>query len=305
VAPRIFSTGTIIYGAKGADVRAPIDSPDDARAHLRRIQAAGGFSVKSYNQPRRDQRQEIIAAARDLGMMVVPEGASLFDLDMTFIVDGHTGVEHALPIPNVYADVLALWSGSRTGYTPTLVVAYGGHFGEGWFYQHDAVWKNERLLSFVPRRFVDAASRRPTMIPDDELNHVAVARGAKALVDKGVAVNVGAHGQREGLGAHWELAMMVQGGMTPHQALRAGTLSGARYLGLDKHIGSIEPGKLADLAVIEGNPLADIAQSSRVRHVMVNGRLYDAATMNEIGNRPRPRRPFWFEGPDGNQGLRR
>src|SRR5262249_21794170 len=193
VAPRIFSTGTIIYGAKGATVRAPIDSLEDARAHLRRIQAAGGFTVKSYNQPRREQRQEIIAAARDLGMMVVPEGASVFDLDMTFIVDGHTGVEHALPVPTVYADVLALWSGSGTGYTPTLVVAYGGHFGEGWFYQHDAVWKNERLLTFVPRRVVDAAARRPTMIPDDELNHVAVAHSAKALADRGGGVNLRAH----------------------------------------------------------------------------------------------------------------
>ncbi len=81
-APRIFSTGTILYGAQ-APIKANIDSVDDARAHLRRMKAVGAFSVKSYNQPRREQRQQVVAAARELGMMVVPEGGSLFQHNMT------------------------------------------------------------------------------------------------------------------------------------------------------------------------------------------------------------------------------
>jgi hypothetical protein len=125
VGPRIFSTGTILYGA-AAPFKAEINSLEDARSHLRRLKAIGAFSVKSYNQPRREQRQQVLAAARELGMMVVPEGGSLFQHNMTMVVDGHTGVEHAIPVAAAYADVMQLWGATKVGYTPTLGVAYGG-----------------------------------------------------------------------------------------------------------------------------------------------------------------------------------
>jgi imidazolonepropionase-like amidohydrolase len=133
------------------------------------------------------------------------------------------------------------------------------------------------------------------MAADDDFNHVRVAKGAKAIRDAGGHVQLGAHGQLQGLGAHWELWMLAQGGMTPLEALACGTIDGARYLGLDHDIGSLEKGKLADLVVLDRNPLEDIKNSDSVRWVMVNGRLYDAATMNEVGNHPRQRLPFWWE----------
>ncbi|TDI50620.1 MAG: amidohydrolase [Acidobacteria bacterium] len=293
-APRLFSTGTILYGAAG-DFKAIVNSLDDAKSHLRRLKAAGAFSVKSYNQPRRDQRQQLIAGARELEMMVVPEGGSLFQHNMTMVVDGHTGIEHSLPVAMVYSDVLQLWGASRTGYTPTLGVAYGGISGERYWYQHTNVWENERLMSFVPRFVVDPVARRRMMAPEEEYNHISNARVCKLLTDAGVKVNLGAHGQREGLAAHWEMWMFEQGGMTPMEALRAGTLNGAEYLGLDGDIGSIEVGKLADLAVLDKNPLENLRDSESVRWVMVNGRLYDAATMNQVGNHPAKRKPFFFE----------
>ncbi|MDP9192801.1 MAG: amidohydrolase family protein [Acidobacteriota bacterium] len=294
VAPRIFSTGTILYGAK-SPYKAEISSLDDALAHLRRMKAAGAFSVKSYNQPRRDQRQQVIEAARQLGMMVVPEGGSLFQHNMTMVVDGHTGIEHSIPVANIYDDVTQLWGKTRVGYTPTLVVSYGGSMGEHYWYQTTNVWEDERLSKFVPRRILDARSRRRTMIPQDENNHISIARAAKQLLDVGVKVQVGAHGQRESLGAHWETWMFEQGGMTPMEALRAATLDGARYLGFDREIGSLEAGKLADLIVLDANPLENIRNTRTVRYTVVNGRIYDADTMNEIGNHPRTRQPFFFE----------
>jgi imidazolonepropionase-like amidohydrolase len=291
--PRIFSTGTILYGAKG-DFKAEINSLDDARMHLVRMKAIGAFSVKSYNQPRRDQRQQVTTAAAELGMMVVPEGGSLFQHNMTMVVDGHTGIEHAIPVASVYDDVLQLWGATQVGYTPTLGVAYGGVWGENYWYQHTDVWNHDRLLSFVPRERVDPRARRRMHVSEGDWNHIRSATTAKHLTDAGVKVNLGAHGQREGLAAHWELWMMVQGGMTPHEALRSGTLNGAFYLGLDGDIRSLEVGKLADLMVVDGDPLEDIRESEKVSHVMVNGRLFDASTMAQEGNDPKPApRMYW------------
>jgi hypothetical protein len=228
-------------------------------------------------------------------MMVVPEGGSLFQHNMTMVVDGHTGIEHAIPVEAVYKDVLQLWGKTEVGYTPTLVVGYGGIWGENYWYHHTNVWENARLMTFVPRQFIDPRSRRRVVAPEEEYNHINITRTCKNLLDAGVRIQLGAHGQREGLAAHWELWMLAQGGMTPMQALRAGTLDAARYIGLDKDLGSLEPGKLADVLVLEKNPLQNIRDSEAIRYTMLNGRLYDARTMDEVGNHPRQRKPFYWE----------
>lgn len=296
VGPRIFSTGIILYGADG-DFKAVINNLDDARSAIRRTKAYGAFSVKSYNQPRREQRQQVIQAAREESILVVPEGGSTFYHNMTMIMDGHTGVEHNIPITPVYKDVITLWSNSNTGYTPTLIVNYGGLNGEYYYYQKTNVWENERLLTFTPRSIIDSRSRHRTMVPDAEYDngHILVAKDCKLLTDAGVKVNLGAHGQLQGLGAHWEMWMFVQGGMSKHEALKAATINGAAYIGMDEQIGSLKPGKLADLVVLDKNPLEDIENSNSVVYTMINGRLYDAATMNEIGNRERKRTKFYWE----------
>lgn len=294
VGPRIFSTGTILYGAK-ASVTADIDSYEDALQHLVRMKAVGAFSVKSYNQPRRNQRQQVIAAARATQMMVVPEGGSTFMHNMTMVVDGHTGVEHAIPVAMAYRDVQQLWGQSQVGYTPTLGVGYGGMGGELFWYQTTDVYDHPRLKRFVPQDALDARARRRGMAPLEEYNHFKLAKTAKGLLDAGVHVHLGAHGQREGLAAHWELWMFAQGGMTPLEALRAGTLAGAQYLGLDKDLGSLEAGKLADMIVLEKNPLEDIRNSETVQYTLINGRLFDAWSMDEVGNHPKKRQKFWFE----------
>jgi imidazolonepropionase-like amidohydrolase/Tol biopolymer transport system component len=298
VGPRMYSTGTILYGADG-DFKAVINSLDDARSHLRRLKAVGAFSVKSYNQPRREQRQEVIEAARELQMEVVPEGGSTFFTNMNMILDGHTGIEHNIPVWPVYKDVKALWNDSRSGYTPTLIVAYGVQSGENFWYDRTDVWKNERLLNFTPQAIVDARSRRRTTSEYGDYGHIEVSRYVKQIADGGTKVNLGSHGQLQGLGAHWELWMLAQGGMTPLQAIRCATINGASYLGMEKEIGSLETGKLADLIVLNDNPLADIRNSEKIKYVMVNGRLYDAESMNEIGNREKPRLPFWWQQPHG------
>ncbi len=296
--PRIFSTGWILYGAEG-DFKAVINKRDDALSVIRRTTSYGAFSVKSYNQPRRDQRQMVIDAARQLHVNVVPEGGSFFFHNLSMIIDGHTGIEHNLPVAPLYNDVLQLWSFSKTGYTPTLIVCYGGMMGENYFYQKTNVWENEKLLRFTPRFVIDQRSRHRTMIPDKEFEngHILVSKSCKALADRGVKVNLGAHGQLQGMGAHWELWMLSQGGMTNMQVLECATINGAYYIGMEKDLGSLETGKLADFIVLEKNPLEDIRNSETLIYTIANGRMYDSSTLDELGNHERKRSRFYWENP--------
>ena len=294
VAPRTFSTGTILYGATHF-FTAPVNSLDDAIGHMERMKAVGSFSVKSYNQPRRDQRQQVLEAARQTGILVFPEGGSLFMHNMSMIIDGHTGIEHSIPVAEVYEDVLQLWAGTKTGYTPTLGVGYGGIWGEKYWYDTTDVWKHPLLKSYVPREILEPASVRRTKAPLEDYNHIKNATVAKKLQDRGVDVLLGAHGQREGLAAHWEMWMFAQGGMSPMNVLKAATLDGAEYLGMEADLGSLESGKLADLVILNANPLDNIRDTDKIDQVMLNGRLYDSATMHQVAPVASERAPFYFE----------
>ena len=293
LASRIYSTGTILYGAV-AGFTAEINSLDDAKRALERIKAFGGFSVKSYNQPRREQRQQILKAARELDMLVYPEGGSTLQHNLNMVADGHTGIEHSIPVSPLYKDALTLYGESGVGYTPTLIVSYGGIWGENYWYSKMNVFEHSRLQSFFPQQLLDQKRRR-MKVEEDDWNHIENAKAAKALSDAGVKVNNGAHGQLQGMGLHWEMWMMAQGGMSPMEALKASTINGAEYLGMGDDLGSIEQGKLADLVILGKNPLKNIQNSDSVEMVMINGRLYDAATMNEVVTGNAKRKPLWWE----------
>ncbi len=304
VGPRLFSTGFILYGAEG-DFKAVINNLEDARFAIERTKAFGARSVKSYNQPRREQRQQVMQAAREMGVNVVPEGGSTFFHNMSMIFDGHTGIEHNIPVNPVYKDIISLWSNSKVGYTPTLIVNYGGMNGEMYFYQNSNVWENKTLLKYTPRYVVDSRSRHRLMIPEKEYynGHMLSSRTVTALSKAGVKANLGAHGQLQGLGAHWELWMLQQGGMSNLEALKAATINGANYIGVGDELGSLEVGKLADLVVMDKNPLENIQHTNSISHTMINGRLYDVSTMNEIGNYDKKRSKFYWEKGNYNQGV--
>jgi imidazolonepropionase-like amidohydrolase len=295
IGPRLFSTGEVVYGAKAQGFFAEIESYDDALAHVRRLKAQGAKSVKNYNQPRRDQRQQVVAAAKAEGMTVVAEGASLFTQDISLIQDGNSTLEHNIPQARLYEDVRQLFSQSKTAYTPTLVVTYGGLSGDPYWRYATDVWTHPILSRHVPPHILQPNSVRRTKAPEEDFADQYSAREAKALADRGVMVSIGAHGQEEGLGSHWEMWSFVRGGMTPLEALKAATVTPARALGYVKDIGTIEEGKLADLVILDANPLDDIRNTDKISEVMLNGRLYDAATMNEIVTGSRRKAPYYWE----------
>lgn len=292
--PRIFSTGEVIYGAKAPGFYARIDSYADALAHVRRIKAQGGISVKNYNQPRREQRQMVARAAAAENMLVVAEGGSLFGMDMNLVADGNSTIEHNVPVDVMYEDVLQFFGSANSNYTPTLVVTYGGLAGDPYWRQATNVWENP-LMVHTPPKLLLAETGRRTKAPDWAFVDDNNAREARKLSRRGVKVSIGAHGQQAGIGAHWELWSFVRGGMSPVEALKAGTIAAAQSLGMARDIGSIEPGKLADLVILAADPSADISHSDDIEQVMLGGRLYDARTMNEVRTGNARRRPHWWE----------
>ena len=312
VGPRSINSGSVAYGRAGKSdsVYVPIRNLDDARTFMARKNALGGWIVKSYRQPTRAQRQQLIAAGREAGIMLDVEGESHFYNNITMVLDGHTAIEHNFPVANYYDDVVQLMAHSRSATTPTLIITFGELMGENYFYQHTRAWEDPKLQTYAPAinsgysplatpyAGPPYARGMTTMNAADELWDIgfrAVARSMKKLDDAGVIVNAGSHGQLHGLDQHWEMWLMAQGGMSNLHVLRTSTLNGARTLALDRQIGSLEPGKLADLLVLDANPLQDIRNTNSVRYTVVNGRLYDAASMNEIGNYARPRSRFYWE----------
>ncbi len=279
--PRVYSTGYILYGAFGNDAT---DAPDPASAAraVARMAGYGAHSVKVYQQSQRARRQWFVAACASQGVLCVPEGGGDLYQNLGMVVDGFPVIEHALPTAPLYADVVGLFAGSGTAagsgtfYTPTLLVAYGGLSGEHWYYQHASPVDDARLQRHFPRRQLDAqAWRRGLLAQDGDWRHEAAARDAARLQEAGVPVTLGAHGQIQGIGVHWELwSLAGPGAMSPHEALRAATLDGARYLGLGADLGSIEVGKLADLVVLDANPLDDIHHSDDIAWVIKNGVRY-------------------------------
>lgn len=290
IGPRIYTTGPGFFSQFQGQ------SKDDIAAAMKKYKEAyETYYLKEYVTGDRQTRQLVAQTCQELGITPTTEGALEVKMALTEMADGFSGHEHALPLTPIYDDIAKFIAATHTFYTPTLIVTYGAPFGEGYWYTNANPVNDPKVNRFIPRRLLDGLIRRRKgwNLPE-EYNFKAVAEGCAKVLKAGGKVCLGSHGEFQGMGAQWEIWMLQSGGMTPLQALRCATLNGAEAIGLAQDLGSLAPGKLADLIVYDKNPLENIRNTNTIHYVMRNGEMFEGDTMNEVYPVKKPLPKFYW-----------
>lgn len=289
VSPRIFSVG---YGYPSMESSRPqIASIEEARKVAllyRNLYPTENFKYYRDNGSR-SELDYLSEAFREFGLNATAHSAGIV-FPLQLITDGYAGIEHGYGI-EAYDDVARLIGVSGTTITHTFTQVSGASK-----YAIDALGNpmaNAKWLSFVPPdqreeacyicQEIDGYGGRPEL--------VALKRRLSLparIVRFGGHSGVGGHGDMQGISIHYEMWLYQLGGMPNHEILRSATLNGARTIGYERDLGSLEPGKLADLQILDKNPLDDISNTLSIRYVMKNGRLYQSNDLTEVWPRQKP-----------------
>lgn len=287
IGPRVFSTGESLRDDQ------KLSSFDATKDVMRTRQSWGANQTKLHFHAPRRVRQWVVEAAREMRLNVTSEGDDLH-ADLAMVMDGQTGIEHMLSYVPVYDDVAKFFGRSNVCYNPTWLGAGPGAWDEEYWFAETQPWKDAKQRRWVPwRDLVD--SRRTMLRPATDYSFAIGAQALADMIAEGGCGSFGGHFQQPGIATHWHLWIATEA-MDPLDAIRTATLGGAEMLGMDADLGSIEVGKLADLVVLNSNPLDDICNSADLALVMRGGVLYETDTLDEVWPRQRPFGPYpWLE----------
>ena len=289
IGPRIFATGPGIFSDQ--DFKSYKQARDTVARYQKHYRTN---TLKSYVVGNRKQRQWVVQASKELGIIPTTEGASNLKLNITHAIDGFAGNEHSLPVVPIYNDVIQLFAKTGITYTPTLVVSYGGPSGKYYFFGKGDPYIDKKLQRFNPQAVLNEKMARIPKFRDSEYIFPQIAKGAADIVAAGGRVGVGGHGELQGMQCHWEMWGYAMGGMKNHDVLRTATIMGAEAIGYGQELGSLEIGKMADLIILDKNPLDDIRNTNTIRFVMKNGEMFEGDTLNQIYPQQKPPPNAWW-----------
>lgn len=282
----------------GPGIFSPNDfqSYDSAYYFLKRYsQHYKTHNIKSYVAGNRQQRQWIVEASKAQGLLPTTEGGLDLRMDMTHAMDGMHGNEHNLPVFPLHDDVVNLFAKTRTAYTATLLVQYNGIGITNYFFTRENVHDDKKMQFFYPHNRLDELTRRKSgWAMDEEFTFKHVANDVANIQRAGGLVGMGGHGELQGLGYHWELWAHNMGGMKPVEVLRAATIDGAKIIGVEQDLGSIEPGKVADMVILDKNPLENIRNTTAIYRVMKDGFLFDDDNLTQVWPAEKPLAGYWW-----------
>lgn len=279
--PRTFSVGElVIHPGTGFGDQPIILNQADADREVDRRVDWGAVSIKNFRQSARYQQQLIMQAARRRGVTVTGEGGPLY-FDVGVILDGQTGWEHLIANLPIYKDAATFFGKAGAVYSPTSIVAGHVHGSMQWFRQLQDLTTDEKYRRFIPPAMLSRTFAGLQRLPKSAFSFPIIAEGLADIVRAGGRGALGEHGEQPGIGTHWELWAYAEA-LTPLEALKVATMDGAYFIGLERETGSLAKGKLADLVVLNADPLRDIRNSADIAYVMKAGRLYDDETLTEI-----------------------
>ncbi len=289
--PRIFATGPTMVDS-AVTMRTMAEARDFMRPYAASFPAN---TIRGDLAATRPDRQRFLMASRELGLTPVAVGTPDFRKSLSAILDGYANHQGAYEVFPLQDDVAKLIAESGLTYTPMLLGRVGTRTGIEYILATESPHADAKERHFSYHQDLDRITRaRGTWMPPDEYPFHDIAASAARIVAAGGKVGIGSDGRVQGLGFHWEMWLLSKGGMPNHDILRAATVFGAEAIGAGTQLGSIEPGKLADLQVLDRNPLTDIRNTSSLRYVMKNGRLFDASTLDQITPTAKKMDKLWW-----------
>lgn len=303
-------------------------TPDEARAFVRHFAAQGVEAIKVYDRVPRDAYFALVAEARALGLDVVghrPLAVSAVEAAAA----GQKSIEHARFFlheafpgsaglrsaaeagqwqenrrrmvdehdPVMAQELFAAFVAHGTWYVPTHLTRWVDAYAD------DAAVRQDPLLRYLHPlmrwQWLEDVDATVTRDPSAEARQAYLdfyQRGLEltgAAHRAGVRILAGTDYIVPGADLHRELVNLVTAGLSPSEALRTATLNPALYFGLEQEYGSVEPGKVADLLLLEADPLLDIQSTQRIAAVAFNGNLYDRQALDDLQALVRKRARSW------------